>query len=274
MKNNFIYILVLSIITLLGCETKFNDPLPIPNDITLNELDESVGIFNHVIPTGSFTSDVATFNTVNNSDGSYSGFAYSNRNYASYTWTTTQTALDSVIYSVYTHTYLNKTKTFAVAHVKDDDAFISFENPSVVEHVLIANTSYNYLSMQYGDPYGTEEEPKQNPNIKASAIGVWELNTGGAKRLNEEGDYLKAIVKGYNGDTFTGELEFYLASSRVDPLFPTRTFVVREWMRWDLTELGEVDKLVFNLEGSDVDSVTGELLTPPYFCLDGIRLVR
>ncbi|MCK0131669.1 DUF4465 domain-containing protein [Flavobacteriaceae bacterium F08102] len=274
MKNKFIYILILFAVVLVGCETEYNDPLPIPDDITLNELDESVGIFDHVIPTGGFTSDVATFNTVNNNDGSYGGFAYSNRNYGSYTWTTTQQALDSVIYSVYTNTYRNKTKTFAVARATNDDAFITFDKPYVVEHVLIANTSYNYLTMQYGDPYGTEDSPKQNPNIRATALGVWKLNTGGAKTLNEEGDYYKATVKGYNGSNLTGELEFYLASAKVDQQFPTRTFVIREWMRWDLAELGEVDKLVFNVEGSDVDPMTGDLLTPPYFCLDGIRLRR
>lgn len=273
MKKIFIVLTILTVFVLFSCETEFSNPIPIPNDITLNELDESLGVFNHTIPSGGFQSDVATFNTVTNSDGSYSGFAYSNRNYRSYTWTTSQTALDSMIYSVYTK-YVNQTKTYAVACVKNDDAFITFDKAYVVEHILVANTTYSYLAVYYGDPYGTDASPKQNPNIVATAKGVWHLNTDGARKLSDVGDYLKIIVKGYNNNNLQGELEFYLQSNQVDPDFPDKSYTINDWYRWDLYELGEVDKLVFSLESSDVDDITGEMKTPPYFCLDGIRLRR
>lgn len=257
----------------MSCETKYKEPIPIPNDITLNELDDDLGVFNHSIPNGGFNSDVAHFNTVNNGDGTFSGFAYSNRSYRSYTWTTTPTALDSMRMSVYTPR-VNLTKVYAVACVKDEDAYITFDKPYVVEHVLAANTTYNYLSMYYGDPYGTESSTKQNPNITATAKGVWYLNTGGARTLKEEGDFIKIIVKGYNGSTLTGESVFYLRSNKVDPLFPDKSYYLNDWMRWDLDELGLVDKLVFTMESTDVDQDTGKMKTPPYFCLDGIRLKR
>ena len=98
----FIFILILAFI---ACSDDKDVLAPVPNDVTLNELE--LDRFTHAIPDGGFTSKAAhrnsvTFNTKKNSDGTYAGFAYSNRNNRSFTWTATQEALDSNIYSVYT----------------------------------------------------------------------------------------------------------------------------------------------------------------------------
>ena len=42
-------------------------------------------------------------------------------------------------------------------------------------------------------------------------------------------------------------------------------YVVSDWTRWDLAALGTVDKVVFYLESTEVNS-------PVWFCLDGIQL--
>lgn len=138
---------------LSACSDDKDVLVSIPNDVTMNELE--LGRFTHQIPDGGFTSKAAhtngvKFNTVKNPDGTYSGFAYSNRNNRSFTWTATQEALDSNIYSVYTR-FPNANEIYAVACVKDDDAYFTLEKPAVVEHILVANTTYAYLAMVYGD---------------------------------------------------------------------------------------------------------------------------
>ena len=102
---------------LSACSDDKDVLVSIPNDVTMNELE--LGRFTHRIPDGGFTSKAAhtngvKFNTVKNPDGTYSGFAYSNRNNRSFTWTATQEALDSNIYSVYTR-YPNANEVYAVA---------------------------------------------------------------------------------------------------------------------------------------------------------------
>ena len=80
----FIFILI---IAFMACSDDKDVLAPVPNDVTLNELE--LGRFTHAIPDGGFTSKAAhknsvTFNTKKNSDGTYAGFAYSNRNNRSF----------------------------------------------------------------------------------------------------------------------------------------------------------------------------------------------
>lgn len=266
-----------SIYTLMGgllllaasCSDKKELLIPYANDITLNEL--KLNDFSFVVPDGGFKSDIVKFNTKKNSDGTFSGFAYSNRNNRSFTWTNSQTAIDTNRFSVYTARY-NRTETFAVVSVKADDAFFTLDKPSVIEHILVGNTSYNYLSMNYGDVYGTLAAPVANPNIKAAPKGVWYSNVpGGAKKMvDADKDFFKIIATGYNGTTVTGTKEFLLCSKLYDPLNPTQSYLLNDWYKFDLTGLGVVNKVVFHLASSD--NVAGVMRTPSYFCMDGIRI--
>ena len=86
----FIFILI---IAFMACSDDKDVLAPVPNDVTLNELE--LDRFTHAIPDGGYTSKAAhrnsvTFNTKKNTDGTYAGFAYSNRNNRSFTWTATQ----------------------------------------------------------------------------------------------------------------------------------------------------------------------------------------
>ena len=247
---------------LSACSDDKDVLVSIPNDVTMNELE--LERFTHQIPDGGFTSKAAhtngvKFNTVKNPDGTYSGFAYSNRNNRSFTWTATQEALDSNIYSVYTR-FPNANEIYAVACVKDDDAYFTLEKPAVVEHILVANTTYAYLAMVYGDQYGTPEAPVANPNIPGSADkkGVWYSNVpGGVKKLvDEDKDYFKLIIKGFKDNTQTGTVNFYLCTRKGDPENP-------DWSR-----------VVNDLESTDIEEGTGRMRTPAYFCLDGIRIQK
>ena len=88
--------------------------------------------------------------------------------------------------------------------------------------------------------------------------------------------YVKIIAKGYLGSTPTGTSEHYMTlAPGVDPRDPFVNWNVMptqsSWLWWDLTPLGVVDKVIFYMDSSDKDA-SGNMRTPPYFCMDGIRL--
>jgi hypothetical protein len=237
--------------------------IPYNDDITLNELNP--GVFSHQKPENGFSSKGVNF----------TGFAYSNRSNRSFTWTGTEAALDSNRYSVFT-TKPNMTETYAVAKVDDDNTYITLDEPSVIEHILVANTTYTYLAINYGDSLGTKAAPVSNPNIPNTALkGVWySYVPGGVKKMvKADKDFFRIIAKGYLGGKQTGTLKFDLACRGSNPDNPNWDYVVDNWYKFSLVELGKVDKVVFNLESSDLDS-TGAMRTPAWFCLDGIRLKK
>jgi hypothetical protein len=267
----------LLLLSLAACADERELLVTVPNDVTLNEL--SLPRFSHVIPENGFTARAArenaiTFNTRKES-GAFSGFAYSNRNNRSFTWTATREALDSNIFSVYTR-FPNANGVYAVARVEGDNAFFTLEKPAVVEHVLVANTTYNYLAMAYGNQYGETGKPVANPNIPGSIdkTGVWYSNVpGGVKTMtDEDNDYFRLVIKGFNEEKETGQVRFYLCTRQGDPDHPTWSLIVNDWYKVDLSSLGVVSRVAFYLESSDVEQGTGRTRTPPYFCLDGIRV--
>lgn len=54
---------------------------------------------------------------------------------------------------------------------------------------------------------------------------------------------------------------------------PNWKYVVSDWTRMDLVTLGTVDKVVFYLESTDINT-DGNMRTPAWFCLDGIQLKK
>lgn len=271
MKKILYSLIGLSTLLLFSCSDKKDLIQPYNDDITLNEL--SLPDFSFVVPESGFKSGIVNFNTKKNSDGSFSGFAYSNRNNRSFTWQGNQAALDTNIFSVYTARY-NRTETFAVASVKGDEAFFTLSTPSIIEHVLLANTSYNYLAMNYGDQYGTPTAMVANPNIKAAPLGVWySYVPGGVKKMvDADKDYFKVIIQGYKSGVATQKVDFYLCSKKYPGYNATQSFLLNDWYKCDLSSLGVVDKVVFYLESSD--NANGKMRTPSYFCLDGIRIKK
>lgn len=107
---------------------------------------------------------------------------------------------------------------------------------AVVPGFYITNSSYAYSSMMNGD--------------------------GFVKKF-EKGDWFKLTVTGINaqGDT-TGIKEFYLADLRDE----NTAYIINDWRYVDLSGLGKVSKLGFELSSSD----NGDwgMNTPAYFCFD------
>ena len=108
--------------------------------------------------------------------------------------------------------------------------------PAVVPGFYITNSSYAYTSMLNGD--------------------------GFAKKF-EKGDWFKLTITGYDADDeVTGTKDYYLADLRD----AKKAYIINDWRYVDLSCLGTVAKLGFELTSSD----TGDwgMNTPAYFCFD------
>ena len=110
------------------------------------------------------------------------------------------------------------------------------EKPAVVPGFYITNSSYAFTSMLNGD--------------------------GFAKKF-DKGDWFKLTITGYDAeDNVTGTKDYYLADLRNE----ATAFIIDDWRYVDLTSLGKVAKIGFDLSSSD----TGDygMNTPAYFCFD------
>ena len=268
---------ILSICIALGgllasCSDDIDLVIPHATNITFSEL-EIPTRFSHVIPDGGFSVEGIHFNTVKSSDGQLSGgFCYSNRSNRSFVWQNTPEAIDSIRYSVWT-TRPNNTGVYLVCHVNDDDASFTFDEPSVIDYILVANTSWAYLAMYYGDTYAGEDgEPVANPNIPSKPMGIWHSYVPGGVTKFADGDYFTLTVIGYKGGTQTGTVDFDLAcKAGHNTANPDWDYIVNNWRKLELSALGEVDRVVFHLDSSDKDG-EGVMRTPSWFCLDGFQL--
>lgn len=342
-----ITVTIASLFWLNSCEDELEVRTPFPNDITFNEL--SLEKFTYKISdtpftSGDNTSGIITVNVTNTGGGKYGGFALSNKNWRSYPWSLSpdfaptggispsekQAAIDSTAFSVYTFR-TNRTENYLVGHTAGNDAFFSLNKPSVVEHVLVANTTYTYLLASFGSKYSRDFNDEtqaydigidgrkirniQNPNPsrlrhgrfylpapndveaihlsghaelakrKVGALAAEATRNAGGTEIEAINDsiaahsslntgYIKLKIEGFLNETQTGDVDFYLAAlPNTDPEHPEYDFILNDWTRVDLSSLGEVDKVLFKMSSSYVDA-TGEMIYPPTFCLDGIRLAN
>ena len=77
------------------------------------------------------------------------------------------------------------------------------------------------------------------------------------------GDYFKLIIEGRFNNSSTGFIEFFLAD-----FTEGNSIIIEQWTEIDLSSLGAVDSLLFNLESTDVGDYG--MNTPAYFCLDDL----
>ena len=316
--------LILAGFLTVSCEDQVHDSkMPFPNDVTFNEQEESlVGItvpeLDFVQLDAPFTAKAykqgaITLNAKKNADGTHTGFALSNKNYRSFPWcnskphgsenvpaATLKSATDTLLYSCYTGSYPNQLKNFVVVRCEGEEAYFTIDKPRVVEHVLVANNTYNYMALSYGNMYSAQLDAQskyyvekkangtlatvRNPNIPdaaSSKYGVWYLPdyynfARGEQYLrlgaNSKG-YVKITAKGYKGGAATATVDYYIAvRTGVAPApYDKWNTIQGAWAKWDLTGLGEVDKVVFTMDGSD-KFADGSMKIPAYFCMDGIRL--
>ena len=112
--------------------------------------------------------------------------------------------------------------------------FFSDNQTHIIDHMYVVNTSYVLNEMR-----------KEG---SAFVTGT---------------DWLKIIATGYDeNDEVTGPAEFYLAK---DGDFVT------DWTKFDLSPLGRVAKVTFNMDGSCQND--WGLVTPAYFAYDDVKVI-
>lgn len=77
-----------------------------------------------------------------------------------------------------------------------------------------------------------------------------------------EGDYVKLVATGYRADDSTVTSEFYVCNGPEN--------IVTDWAKWDLSPMGEVVKVDFNIIGSSDNSYGYS--QPAYFCYDDVAV--
>lgn len=138
--------------------------------------------------------------------------------------------------------------TFAVSYATSygqSGAYMYFQTDGAeheIDHAYFTNNTYAALSMKNGDGF-------------AKAFSY------------EDKDWFKLTIEGVNAaGATTGEVEIYLADFRTQDAGG----ILTEWKRIDMTPLGKVHKLNFNMTSSDGEGMW--INTPTYFCIDDIAI--
>ncbi len=115
---------------------------------------------------------------------------------------------------------------------------VTFDEASSICGLYLTLNAYTYKSIKCGDSY-------------ASAF--------------DSADYFYVTMKGYLNGTSTGSVDYYLADYR-----SSLAYVVDDWKWVNLSDLGTVDSISFELTTSDVGTYGPN--TPMYFCVDEIKV--
>jgi hypothetical protein len=191
---------------------------------------------------GGFTLQGASFNNSYNPDWmSWSGFAVSSE-------TNTTVAGYENQYSCFAGSGANASQKFGLWYSNGE---ITFEVPTQPVSIALANTTYAALSMRDGDAYGKKFGSIYNAN-------------GDLDGTNGK-DWFKLTIIGVNANNdVTGEIDFYLADFRSEDSL--EHYILEQWETIDLTSLGTVHKILFEMNSSDIGSFG--MNTPSYFSLD------
>ena len=120
---------------------------------------------------------------------------------------------------------------------------LNAEDGAVIPGFYITNTAWAYISMSEGKD---------------------------AKKF-EQGDWFKVTATGYDSDdNETGTVEFYLADFRSSN--EAEHYIVNDWRYFDLSSLGKVKKVKFEL--SSTDNGDWGMNTPAYFAFDDFGAER
>ncbi len=181
---------------------------------------------------------------------SWSGWAYSNT-------TDTTTPGYTNQYSAITGGGVDGSSNYGVAYIsswRGDHAQLYFGINSgnyaqQVAGAYITNTTYAYLSMKNGDQFAKK--------------------FGGDDGTDP--DWFKLTIYGLNSsyERMDNPVEFYLADYRFDD--SSKDYIIDDWTWVDLSSLGQVYGLEFDLSSSDT-GVYG-MNTPAYFAIDNLTTV-
>lgn len=186
--------------------------------------------------TGYFTDGNKTYlNTYYPDWSTWSGFAYSN-------WKNIKYFHNSANYSAIPSGGANLSDNFVVGHqINKMIINLNTEQGEEPRSVYVTNTAFTALSIKYGYAYAKK--------------------FGG--RSGDDPDWFKLTITGIGlNNDITGQIDFFLADYRFDD--NSKDYVVDEWEIVDLSSLGIVKRLEFELASSDAG-------TPLYFCMDNLK---
>ncbi len=218
--------------TLLGARAQ-------QNVFTFNSLTvPDTGFCNGANLPGFFTADTAgvtakLYNHYDETYGSWYGFAYS-------TWTDDTTAGYTNQWSTFAG-YLPDS-TFVLGYIGIDWTNNYKHLPSGIKLSAAVNPSYVYVS-----------------NVTYTALDI--INGSAFSSPFSDGDYFYLVIKGFYNGQPTDSVVHFLADYR-----DSMNFVQKDWAYIDLTKLGTVDSLSFDLFTTDVGDYGPN--TPLYFAID------
>jgi hypothetical protein len=189
---------------------------------------------------GDFASGNAYFN--NNYDstyGSWDGFSYSNI-------TDTTSSGWTAQYNAITGEGQNGSANYGIGYVGwTEPPTITLDTAGVIDGLYVTNNNYAYYSVLNGDAFAKK--------------------FGGASGDDEDWFLLTITGKDVAGIAI-GTVDFYLADYRFED--NSEDYIVKTWEYVDLSSLGVVKSVEFNLSSSDVGSFG--MNTPAYFALDTV----
>ncbi|MCX5647075.1 MAG: DUF4465 domain-containing protein [Phycisphaerae bacterium] len=122
---------------------------------------------------------------------------------------------------------------------------LTVATPQVLSGLYVTNNNYTYYDMLHGSAFSKKF---------------------GGPTGNDQ-DWLKLIITGLDAaGQATGRVDFYLADFRFAE--NTQDYILNSWAFVNLTSLGEVKSLQFNLDSSDKGAFGPN--TPTYLCIDTI----
>ena len=235
MKSPLLVLIIGTILFTIGCGDDDNFKTDV-SDFESIKLDKQ-SYWNGSDGSGKFTDGNKVYwNTFYPDWNTWSGFAYSNViNYLYYNST--------AMFAAYPSGGANESENYAIAH-QFHKIVISFkdslrgEEPRVVQ---LTNTTYTALAIKYGYGYAKK--------------------FGGAD--GSDPDWFKVTIKGIGMvEQITGTIDFFLADFRFDD--PSKDYIIDKWEYVDISSLGRVKRLEFEISSSDPG-------TPLYFCLDNLK---
>jgi len=113
------------------------------------------------------------------------------------------------------------------------------EVPRVIDHMYITNASVTMYCITYGNQFSD---------------------------AYDDDDYLDVVATGYNGNVKGSTIKFRLAKGA--------DMKIDKWVKWDLSQLGAVTKVVFHMEEYQVDDYgyARYTRTPMYFAYDDVAV--
>ncbi|TCO06951.1 DUF4465 domain-containing protein [Natronoflexus pectinivorans] len=193
-----------------------------------------------------FRTKGAIFPTIAPSENQWVGYALSNK----YSQQSVQTPGRFTAYA----TTRNR-NPFMVYHQPVDPHIVAFyfENREerLISSMSVSNTQLTFLIMRFGTVDGIPRFGGENNDVK---------------------DWFILTIEGFDANGVkTGEIEFPLADFRFDN--HRQNYIVNNWQTVSLSDLGKVNSVSLSLATSLTDE-NGMMLTPPYVCIDNIRIIE